>query len=194
MLSAFADMIGMKLWGRISDIVKNKAVIRVSSWVAVFLPLAWVSARPQSIVIPLILHIVGGGFWAAINLFMNNLLLKISPQENRASYISAFNIIGGLGSAAGSILAGFVLRSMSDVDLSLFSWKLLPIQLIFIASTLFRLLSFQFFKYVHEPEEVPVRQMIRILRSVRGLNMANGFNYLLHPFVEIAGEKRETKT
>ena len=191
MLSAFADMIGMKLWGRISDIVKNKAVISVSSLVAVFLPLAWVSVRPGSVMIPIILHIVGGGFWAGINLCMNNLLLKISRQENRASYISAFNIMGGLGSAGGPILAGFVLKSVGDVDLSLFSWNLLPIQLIFITSTFFRLLSFRFFKYVHEPEEVPVGQMIRILRGVRGLNMANGFNYLLHPFVEIRGEKNE---
>jgi MFS family permease len=191
MLSALADMIGMKLWGRISDIVKNKAVIRFSSWVAVFLPLAWVSVRPGSVMIPIMLHIVGGGFWAGINLCMNNLLLKISPKENRASYISAFSIMGGLGSAVGAILAGFVLKSLSDVEPSLFSWKLLPIQLIFITSTLFRLLSFRFFKYVHEPEEVPVGQMIRILRSVRGLNMANGFNYLLHPFVEIAGQERK---
>jgi hypothetical protein len=46
-----------------------------------------------------------------------------------------------------------------------------------------RLLSFQLFKSVQEPEAVEVGQMVRILRSVRGLNMAAGFNYLLHPFV-----------
>jgi hypothetical protein len=44
---------------------------------------------------------------------------------------------------------------------------------------------------VHEPEEVTVGQMVRILRSVRGLTMANGFNSLLHPFVEIAGQEHK---
>jgi hypothetical protein len=180
MLSAFADMMGMRLWGRISDRVKNKAVIQFTSWVAIFLPLVWVSARTESVAIPIILHIVGGGFWAGINLCMNNLLLKISPQEHRASYISAFNITGGLGSAAGPILAGFVLKSIGSLDLHLLSWHLFPIQVIFMASTLFRLLSFQLFKFVNEPEEVTVGQMARILRSVRGLNIATGFNYLLY--------------
>jgi MFS family permease len=194
MLSAFADMMGMRLWGRISDRVKNKAVIQLTSWVAVFLPLAWVSARPESVAIPIILHVVGGGFWAGINLCTNNFLLRISPLENRASFISIYNIIAGIGSAAGPILSGFVLKSLSVVDLSLFSWKVLPIHVIFIASTLFRLLSFQFYKSVHEPEEVTVGRMVRILRSVRGLTMANGFNYLLHPFIEIKGEKYESKT
>jgi MFS family permease len=194
MMSAFADLIGMRLWGRISDRVNNKAVIRFAGWVAVFLPLAWVSARPQSTVIPIILNVVGGGFWAGINLCMNNLLLRISPQENRTPFFSVYNIMGGLGGAIGPILAGFVLKSLSELDLSLFSWKLLPLQVIFIASTLFRLLSFQFLKYVHEPEEVTVRQIVQILRSVRGLNIATGFSYLLHPFIEVTGEKREGKT
>jgi hypothetical protein len=191
MLSAIADMVGMRVWGRISDTVKNKAVIRVSSWIAITLPLAWISARPESVVIPITLHIVGGGFWAGINLCTNNLLLKISPQEHRSSYISAFHIVGGLGSALGPIVAGYVLKSIGSLDLHLLSWHLFPIQVIFMASTLFRLLSFQLFKFVHEPEEVTVGQMVRILRSVRGLTMANGFNSLLHPFVEIAGQEHK---
>jgi len=190
-LSAFADLMGMQAWGRISDRVKNKAVIQFAGWVAVFLPLAWVSAGPNSIVIPVILHVVGGGFWAGINLCMNNLLLNISPKENRASFFSLYNIFGGLGAATAPILAGLLLKSISGLDLRLFSWKLSPVQAIFIISTVLRLLSFQLFKYVHEPEESTVGQMVRIIRGVRGLNMANGFNYLLHPFIHSSKERRQ---
>jgi MFS family permease len=193
MLSAIADMAGMRVWGRISDTVKNKAVIRVSSWIAIILPLAWISARPGSVLIPITLQIVGGGFWAGINLCMNNLLLKISPQEHRASYISAFHIVGGLGSALGPIVAGYVLNSLGSLNLHFLSWHLFPVQVIFMTSTLFRLLSFQLFKFVNEPEEVTVGQMVRILRSVRGLAISNGFNSLLHPFIEIKAERYESK-
>lgn len=62
----------------------------------------------------------------------------------------------------------------------------------FLISTPLRMLSWQFFIYVHKPEEVAVGQMVRILRSVRGLNMATGFNYLLHPFIEVGRERPES--
>ncbi len=190
MLSSLADLIGMQLWGRISDRAQNKAIIHFAGWVAIFIPLAWVFAKPQSVVIPIMLHLAGGGFWAGINLCMNNLLLKISPQENKASFLSIYNIMGGIGAATGPIAGGLVLKYISELNLRLFSVTLLPLQALFITSTLLRLLSFQLFKYVHEPEEVTVGQMVRILRSVRGLNMANGFNFLLHPFIQGAKEKR----
>jgi MFS family permease len=193
MISSFADLTAMQLWGKISDRVKNKAVIQLASWVAVFLPLAWAIVRPGSLLMPIFLHIVGGGFWAGINLCMNNLLLRISPQENRTMFLSAYNITGGLGAAAGPILAGLAIKSGSNLTLHFFSWTVLPLQVIFVTSTLFRLLSLRLFKYVYEPEEVTVGQMVRILRSVRGLNMANGFNYLLHPFLEISRSKSESK-
>jgi len=191
MISAFSDLIGMQVWGRISDRIKNKAVIQFAGRVAIFLPLAWVLARPRSIVIPVVLHVVGGGFWAGINLCMNNLLLSISPREDRASFFSLYNIMGGIGAATAPILAGLLLKSISELGLHLFSWNLFPVHIIFIASTLLRLLSFRFLKDVHEPEEVPVGQMVRVLRSIRGLNMNNGFSYLLHPFIHSAREKRE---
>jgi MFS family permease len=192
MVSAFADLIGMRIWGRVSDRVKNKAVIRLASWVAAFLPLAWVTVRPDNVVWPMIIHIVGGGFWAGITLCMNNMLLQISPREGRSSFLSIYHIAAGVGAASAPILSGFLVRNLAGVELEIFSWKLDPLQGVFLTSTVLRLLSLQFFKYVHEPEEMTVGQMFRIIRSVRGLNMATGFNYLLHPFVDFTGEKRQT--
>ena len=191
MISAFADLIGMKIWGRVSDKVKNKPVIQFAGRVAIFLPLAWVLARPQGFVLPVALHIIGGGFWAGINLCTNNLLLNISHKKARPLFFSAYNITGGMGAATAPILAGLLLHALSGLQLPLFSWNLLPVHGIFMISTLLRLLSFQILKDVHEPEEIPVGQMVRVLRSIRGLNMANGFSYLLHPFIHSAREKRE---
>lgn len=190
MLSAFADLTGMRLWGRISDRVKNKAVIQLSSWVAAFLPLAWVLVRPGDIVMSILLHLIGGGFWAGINLCTNNLLLRVSPQKNRSLYLSVYNIAGGIGAAIGPIVAGTILIAIGDLHLHLFSYRILPLHCIFLTSTLFRLMSRLLLNAVREPEEATVGQLVRILRSVRGLTMANGFNYLLHPFIEIAKKGR----
>jgi MFS family permease len=188
-LSAIADLIGMQLWGTISDKVKNKAVIQFAGWIAVFLPLAWVTVHPNSIVMPIVLHLVGGFFWAGINLCTNNLLLRISCHENKPFYLSVFHIAGGLGASIGPIIAGWFLIKLKDMDFHLFNWNLLPIQIIFITSTLLRLISFQIMKSVYEPEETPTVEIVRIIRSLRGLNVASGFNTLLHPFM--AFEKME---
>jgi MFS family permease len=193
MISAFADLLGMRLWGKISDKVRNKAIIRLASWIAAFLPLVWVTVSPVSKVVPIVLHLVGGGFWAGINLCMNNLLLRISPRENRPAFLSVYHIVGGLGAAAGPLLAGWLVRCCLEQEIELLTWTFRPLQVIFLLSTAMRVLSLHFLKYVREPEEMTVSQMVRVLRSIRGLNMATGFNYLLHPFIEVSGIRRESQ-
>ncbi len=186
MLSAFADLVGMRLWGRLSDLTKNKPILYVAGWGAIFLPFTWVFVRPESTVLPILLHILGGSMWSGINLCMNNLLLRISPRQDRALYLSVYNVVGGLGAALGPILAGVAVQAIGQEPVRLFSWVLLPLHGIFVLSTLFRLLSLQLIRRIEEPEEVTVGQMLRIIRSVRGLNMTNGFNFLLHPFVNVS--------
>jgi MFS family permease len=142
-------------------------------------------------VIPVFLHLVGGSFWAGINLCMNNFLLGISPRQVRGLYISLYNIAGGLGASIGPILAGLTVTSLIPESFRFFSWSLLPLQVIFLTSTVLRCLSLQIFRYVREPEEIAAGQMVRTIRSVRGLNVANGFNNLLHPVLEVSRNKME---
>jgi MFS family permease len=186
MLSAFADLVGMRLWGRLSDTTRNKPIVYFTGCWAIFFPLAWVFVGPESKVLPILLHILGGGVWAGINLCTNNLLLKISPKEDRPLYISTYNVLGGLGASLGPILAGLAVQSLGQGPFQVLSRTLLPLHVLFIISTLLRLLSLQLIRGVKEPEEVSVTQMLRVIRSVRGLNMTNGFNFLLHPFVNVS--------
>jgi MFS family permease len=184
-ISGFADLLGMRLWGRISDRVRNKAVIRFSSSVAIFIPFIWIFVRPGNIVFPIAINVIGGVFWAGINLCMSNLLLGISPKENRSVYFSTYNIFSGIGAAAGPITAGLLLKTVALPRFHFLSFDIVPFHFIFLFSSLMRLLSYQLFRYIEEPEEVEVGQLVRILRSVRGMNIASGFSYLLHPFIEI---------
>ncbi len=186
MISSFADLVGMRVWGRISDLVKNKAIIQLSSWVVVFLPFAWAMVRPGSIVVPIILQLVGGGFWAGINLCTNNLLLAISPPKRRSLYLSLYNVASGLGAIVGPLSAGLLLNAIRDLELSFFSLAVLPLQIVFLSSTLFRLASRHLIDAVKEPTGRSTSDVLRILKGLRWLNMTSGFNYLLHPFIEIA--------
>jgi MFS family permease len=184
--SALADLAGMRLWGKISDRVKNKPIITFASWVAAFIPFAWLFVRPESVVVPVLINIVAGGFWAGINLCTNNLLLRISPQQNKGSYLSLYNVAVGIGAAASPILAGALVTYLNDIDFTVMSWKPLPLHMVFLISTAFRLVSLHLFSRIREPEEIAVGEMVRILKGIRGLNIASGFSYVLHPFIELS--------
>jgi sugar phosphate permease len=184
MISALADLTAMHLWGSISDRVRNKAVIQVCSWITVFLPFLWTFVRPDHLVLPVLLHILGGAFWAGIHLCTNNLVLRITPREERAICISLHNIIAGVGATMAPITAGLAIKILGTANLHLLHPTITPLRLVFLVSTVLRLFSLQLLKFVQEPEEVAVGRLIRILRNVRGLNNTNGFQALLHPFVE----------
>ncbi|MFC1838120.1 MFS transporter [Thermodesulfobacteriota bacterium] len=190
-LSTSADLTGMLVWGRLSDIVKNKAVIRFAGWIVVFIPLAWAIIHPTNVVIPMVLQLISGFFWSGINLCTNNLLLRISQHDNKPFFLSVFNIIGGLGAATSPIIAGFFLNKLVNMDIRLFNLNLLPIQFIFITSTFLRLISFQILRSVNEPEEMPAFEIVRIIRGLRGLNVASGFNSFLHPFIAFEKENKD---
>ena len=185
-MSALADLIGMRMWGKISDKVKNKPVVSLMGWMAAFLPLAWATAQPGIVLIPVFLNLIGGGLWSGITLCTGNMLLRISPKENRTFYLSVYNIMGGIGATLGPVSAGLVLTLIKDIELHVFTFKAAPLHVIFLASTLFRIFSLLLLRRVSEPEEATVGRLIRVLRSVRGLNVATGFNFLLHPFIEIS--------
>ena len=185
MISSIADMTAMKFWGVVSDRFKNKAIIHAASWIAVFLPLLWSLVRPGSVWMPVCLHFLGGGFWAGIQLCTNNLVLRIAPRPHRPLYISAYNITAGIGATVAPVLAGLALKTLSAMDHSFLPSGVLPLHLIFLASTVFRLASLQLIRKFHEPQEVTIGQLIRVLRNVRGLNTTNGFHPVLHPFVPV---------
>jgi hypothetical protein len=54
--------------------------------------------------------------------------------------------------------------------------------------------SLQLIRKFHEPQEVTIGQLIRILRNVRGLNTTNGFHPVLHPFVPVRQSDANLKT
>lgn len=190
MTAALADLLGMRLWGGVSDKVRNKPIIRLGTLVTAFIPLAWMLVTPQSRAFPIFINTVAGLFWAGINLCMNNMLLQVSPKENKALYLSAYNTIAGLGVAVSPVIAGAVLKSLAGSNTSFLSWKLLPIHLIFFVSATGRFLSRNIFRNVRETEESETGQLARIFASVRELNIADGVNHLFHPFIEFARNGR----
>jgi hypothetical protein len=177
------DLIGMRVWGSISDKVKNKAVIRLAGWGVVFLPALWVVVRPEDVLIPIVLQIISGGFWSGVNLCTHNLLLRISPQAGKVWFISAYSITAGLGAALAPILAGVILTVLNTRLPAGPAGGLIPLHYIFLASTVMRILSLQLFGRVREPQENSLRQMLNNLGGIGRAGVALRMQALLRPLV-----------
>jgi MFS family permease len=189
-LSSGADLVGMRLWGALSDRVKNRPILWVGGWVAVFLPLGYLALGPHSVVLPVLLHVTGGGIWSGLNLCSGNLMLRLSQPRQRPLYLAAYSVTAGLGAALGPVLGGLLAKVVGGGGPLGAVGGLLPLQAVILVSVALRFVSLQFLRRVREPEEATVGQLIRVVRSVRGMTTAAGFNFILHPFLEVSRELR----
>ncbi len=169
------DLVGMQVWGRLSDKVKNKAVIRFSGWGVVFLPALWVAVQPDDVGIPIVLQIISGGFWSGVNLCTHNMLLRISPQAGKVWFISAYSIIAGLGAALAPMIGGVVLMVLNARSPVSGPGGLIPLHYVFIASTAMRILSLQIFGWVREPQENSLSQLLKNISPLGRLHALRPF-------------------
>lgn len=163
---SLADLVGMKFWGAVSDRVKNRAVIQVAGWGVVVLPSLWILVRPEDVLLPLFMQTIGGGLWAGVSLCIHNMNLRISPQESRIWFISAYNITAGLGAAVAPVIAGCFLSAMSDRAPG--PPGILPLHYLFIASSAMRVVSMLLLNRVREPQQSNAGELLSLFfRSIR---------------------------
>ncbi len=189
-LSSVADLLSVRLWGRVSDRETNKPILLLASFFAALIPYGWIFTSRDSFWWFVWLHIQGGIFWSGIRLCTGNLVLKISPPAHRSIYFSTFNSAAGLMAVVAPILGGFALKHLPDWLKTLeLSWS--PFFILFFVSSSLRLLSLAFLTRVAEPRERTVWQAVRIIRNVRAFTTTMGFNATYHFWLR--GKKREEK-
>jgi len=94
-----------RYWGRLADKFGQKAVLTFSGLGVVAVPLLW-SISPN-LWFPIIIYFVNGFAWGGYNLAAFNMLLEITPDDDRTLYVSAYNTVMGVSTAVGPLLGGF---------------------------------------------------------------------------------------
>lgn len=147
-ISSLATLFSVRIWGRLTDRFGNKPVAALTTLVATFLPLIWCFTKPGNwvILVPII-QALAGIFWPGIDLVTNNLLLKLSPQENRSLYIGVLNFFLGIfGVALAYLGGGYILERvapfLSSLSMARWGWGIIPYYYVFILSALLRFLTF----------------------------------------------------
>lgn len=196
-LTSLFDLLGMRFWGYYSDKVGNRPVMLLCSFFVTFLPFGWLwtSSNPLSIYLLLpMLQIVGGFFWAGMNLASVNMLFSLAPRDNKAIYFSAYASVNGIFAAIASLGGGILGLAMAHRSLDLIVIQIVGLKIIFLLSWVLRCVSIPLLWRVREPKGLPFTHAIRILRSVRSINSTQGFHPLLHFFIEtIRGKSTASK-
>jgi MFS family permease len=135
------SMPAQRYFGPLVDRWGARRLIRLMAFFIPILPFSWYFVQAPWQAIPI--NALGGILWAGMNLASFNLLLDISPQEQRARYSAMYQIAVALSAAIGAFLGGFIADH----------WG---IRFVFLLSALGRFFSANVFaKFVHQPPSKP---------------------------------------
>lgn len=146
-----ATVIMMKIWGPIADKLGNKPVILVSGGVLMLVPCVWIVALPTAYMLPLsVAHLLSGAFLAGASLSQFNILLKLSPRTGRAVYLAVYAAVTGLVGGLAPILGGSLSHLLQGVRITVWTYTLTHLHLIFLLSAMLQALVIFFVLRVHE--------------------------------------------
>jgi MFS family permease len=164
------ELLGMWIWGHVSDHTANKPVIVISGSILALLPLAWllVDSNHFSIFffIPF-LQVTSGFFGAGFNLCSVNMLLRMAPRENNSVYISYWNGFNVITTGLGALLGGFLAKISSPLVLPSFLMLNSSYKFIFLFSSMLRIVAVFFLRGIREPKGVAVIKVIQSLRAMQ---------------------------
>ncbi len=110
-LAAGANLLMQVIWGKLADRIGNRPLLVIVGALVAVLNLFWLGTGNNQISLWLwlpLLHVLGGGIGAAIDLCNNNLLMRVAPLRNQSSYFAIAAAVFGVSGAAGIISGGFL--------------------------------------------------------------------------------------
>jgi MFS family permease len=110
-IGQLSGIFSVKMWGRYADRYSNKTIISICApvYILCILSMAFAavpSAQLYSVLILVLINVFSGISTSGINLALNNIGIKLAPQEHATAYISAKNIIISFFSAVAPLVGG----------------------------------------------------------------------------------------
>ena len=188
-IASMANALSMKLWGYLADKFGNKPVLSISIWGMTFLPVLWLFNRPGYIALIPFLYFFGGIFGAGAMLSNLNLLLKLSPEDKRSTYITSADVAAGISIALSAMIGGFMVQRIGGLTIPFLHLKILSIHSVFIASAFFYIFPLYFLKRVVEPGEKTTGYLIKQIRTLQPFRVVVNLTLLS----QNSPEKRKAK-
>lgn len=110
-LAAGTNLVMLLIWGKLADRIGNRPILLLDGILVAVIPLLWLGTGATSLSIWLwfpLLHLLGGGAGAAIDLCINNLQLAIAPVQHHTKYFAMTAAVGGVCGALGALVGGWL--------------------------------------------------------------------------------------
>ena len=101
-----ATLVGQRFWGRMADQYGQKNVMLLGGIGAASLPFMWWLVPRWELAV--VAQFLGSFCWGGYNLAAFNLILEITPDEGRTTFVGVYNTMAGLASSLGPLAGGFL--------------------------------------------------------------------------------------
>lgn len=157
----FFSLFSLELWGKFADRYGNYKTIVLSASLTAIVPILWI-LNESPLYLLLIPATLEGILWAGLLLAAGNFIYDNAPVEKRASAVSHYNMLWGigvlLGASTGALLIGVLKTSL-----------LKPIVVIFILSALLRVVAVLF--WAPKIKEIRKTDKFKGIKSVEEILM-----------------------
>ena len=123
-LSQVANLVFVRIWGRLVDKFSNKAVLSVSGPLVLGTTALWLfTAMPDphrfTMVILVVIHVFRGMSMAGVSLATGNIALRLAPEGRGAPYLAANSLVGAIAGFAAPLLGGAVAGGLEGYRFSI---------------------------------------------------------------------------
>ncbi len=106
-VAALTGLAGYYAFGRMADRQGSRRVLVITGFLVPFLPMVWaLMTSPWHV---LLLNIPSGLLWAGYNLASYNLLLEMSPPEDREAGVAVYQTLVAVSAVGGPLLGAWLL-------------------------------------------------------------------------------------
>ncbi|BCM91679.1 hypothetical protein IAD21_03554 [Abditibacteriota bacterium] len=189
LLLTIGPLVGVALsapmWGRIAKVHGTRPMLRFASLFMILVPLAWLSATRDNIIVVAVIICLSGAFAAAYEISNMNFITRACPHLSRPTVTALFSLCAGVSFAISSTLAGFVAQQLDNWHFDFGGLSFVNFHVVFAFSLLPRVVNALWVApRLKEEDATPTREAVLEI----GGSMAQAFGARFTRFFEAREE------
>ena len=158
-VAGITTIVGTKLWGGMLDRIGPKPLYLMCGFGGCFTPLLWTFASPGNYAVIWVSNALSGFFFSGIGLAATGMMMNLAPAKNSSVFFAVFAAVTGAFGALAPIAGGAIGELVRGRVLYEGFIMLSDIRLLFLTSTVLRLLSLTLLRFIAVPDAASARDM-----------------------------------